>query len=111
MQRTREAEMNGNQTRELDFRAVDGLEVALLWHTETNRLTVSVFDSKNDDDFEIEVSSSDAMDAFHHPRGSYGPLECKPLEDRGLRLACLRRRRACHRHRHRHEADRRQGCQ
>jgi hypothetical protein len=59
--------MNGNQTRELDFRAVDGLEVALLWHTETNRLTVSVFDSKNDDDFEIEVSSSDAMDAFHHP--------------------------------------------
>jgi hypothetical protein len=59
--------MTGNETRELDFRARDGLEVALLWHTETNRLTVAVFDSQNGDDFEIEVSSSDAMDAFHHP--------------------------------------------
>ena len=59
--------MTGNQTRELDFRASDGLEVALLWHAETNRLTVAVFDSKSGDDFQVEVSSSEAMDAFHHP--------------------------------------------
>jgi len=59
--------MASKQTRELDYRAGDGLEVKLLWSPETNRLTVNVFDSKTGDDFEVEVSSSEALDAFHHP--------------------------------------------
>lgn len=54
-------------TRELDFRSTDGLDVALLWDPETDRLTVAVFDSKSGDDFELEVSSENAIDAFHHP--------------------------------------------
>jgi hypothetical protein len=67
MQRTQEAHMASKKTRELDFRASDGLEVALLWDPETNQLLVSVFDTKSGDDFQIEVSSTEAMDAFHHP--------------------------------------------
>ena len=59
--------MVSKRTRELDFRTSDGLEVTLLWDTETNGLTVAVFDSKSGDDFQIEVSSSEAIDAFHHP--------------------------------------------
>jgi hypothetical protein len=59
--------MASKRTRELDFRASDGLEVKLLWNTETNGLTVAVFDTKSGDDFQIEVSSDEAMDAFHHP--------------------------------------------
>jgi hypothetical protein len=59
--------MASKRTRELDFRSSDGLEVSLLWEPETSRVTVSVFDSKTGDDFDVEVSSNEAMDAFHHP--------------------------------------------
>ena len=54
-------------TRELDFRSSDGLEVALLWQPETNRVSVSVFDSRSGDDFTLEVDPAEALDAFHHP--------------------------------------------
>ena len=59
--------MASKQTRELDYRAGDGLEVKLLWSPLTNRLSLKVFDSKTGDDFEFEVSSDEAVDAFHHP--------------------------------------------
>jgi hypothetical protein len=59
--------MASEQTRELDYRAGDGLEVKLLWSPQTNQLSVTVFDSKTGDDFKLEVSSSEALDAFHHP--------------------------------------------
>jgi hypothetical protein len=59
--------MARNQTRELDSRSSDGLEVRLLWNSETSRLSVSVFDYKSGDDFEVEVSGREAMDAFRHP--------------------------------------------
>jgi hypothetical protein len=59
--------MASKRTQELDFRSSDGLEVSLLWEPETSRVTVSVFDVKTGDDFEIEVSGNEAMDAFHHP--------------------------------------------
>jgi len=67
MQRTQEAEMASKQTLELDVRSTDGLEVTLLWQPETNELTVSVYDSKSGDDFDIEVAPAEATDAFHHP--------------------------------------------
>jgi len=59
--------MASKLTRELDFRSSDGLQVALLWNQETNDLTVVVFDTKSGDDFELQVSSHEALDAFHHP--------------------------------------------
>ena len=59
--------MKTTQTQELDYRSNDGLEVTLLWHPQTNRVTVSVFDSKTGDDFGIDVAPADALDAFRHP--------------------------------------------
>ena len=59
--------MASKQTLELDVRSNDGLEVALLWQPETNRITVSVYDSKSGDDFDIDVDPAEARDAFHHP--------------------------------------------
>jgi hypothetical protein len=59
--------MASRQTRELDFRSTDGLEVTLLWQPETDRVSVSVFDAKTGDDFDLDVEPSNAMDAFHHP--------------------------------------------
>lgn len=59
--------MAAKRTRELDFRVNDGLEVRLLWHPETNEITVKVYDAKTGDDFDLDVDATDAMDAFHHP--------------------------------------------
>jgi hypothetical protein len=67
MQRTQEAEVASKRRHELDFRSNDGLEVALLWQPEANRVSVSVYDSKTGDDFDIEVDPAEATDAFHHP--------------------------------------------
>lgn len=52
---------------ELDYRATDGVEVSLLWHKPTNDLTVSVHDTRSGEQFELEVASDYALDAFHHP--------------------------------------------
>jgi hypothetical protein len=54
-------------TRELDFRSNDGLEVALLWEPETNRVSVSVFDRRSGDGFTLEVDPAKALHAFEHP--------------------------------------------
>jgi hypothetical protein len=59
--------MASKRTRELDFRSNDGLEVALLWQPDTNRVSVRVFDGKSGDDFDLDVAPAEAMDAFHHP--------------------------------------------
>jgi hypothetical protein len=52
---------------ELGYRASDGVEVSLLWHKPTDRLTVLLFDTRTDETFELEVESNYALDAFHHP--------------------------------------------
>jgi hypothetical protein len=67
MHNPQEADMASTRTRELDHRSNDGLEVALHWQPATNRISVSVFDSKTGDDFDLEVDPAEAMDAFHHP--------------------------------------------
>jgi hypothetical protein len=58
--------------RELDRRASDGLEVTLLWHPDTNRLTIEVYDELAAQMFEFEVSPQCADDAFRHPY-AYAP--------------------------------------
>jgi hypothetical protein len=52
---------------ELDFRANDGVEVSLLWHKPTDRLFVSVNDTRLSEAFELDVASDYALDAFQHP--------------------------------------------
>ena len=56
-----------NQTRELDARGADGIDVRLLWHPTTGTVSISVFDTKHEEAFEVVVDSEDAMDAFRHP--------------------------------------------
>lgn len=59
--------MAARATRELAQRATDGVEVRLLWHSETNTISVSVVDAKSGDQFELQVPDDAALDVFHHP--------------------------------------------
>jgi hypothetical protein len=55
-------------SEELASRTSDGVEVALLWHTDTDVLSVAVVDSKTGDSFELTLGDADrALDVFHHP--------------------------------------------
>ena len=56
-----------SRPRELDHRESDGLAVTLLWYEESNRVAVRVDDSATEEQFEVEVASRDALDAFRHP--------------------------------------------
>jgi hypothetical protein len=53
--------------RELDGRTSDGIEVRLLWNSETDHLSVAVEDGRSGEAFELEVDSAEALAAFHHP--------------------------------------------
>jgi hypothetical protein len=54
--------------RELDYRAADGIEVALLWHTNGDFLSVVVSDARIGETFELVLDDRDnAMDVFNHP--------------------------------------------
>ena len=53
--------------RELDDRSNEGIDVALLWNPQTNRVWVSVVDGRRGDAFVLDVDPSDALDAYHHP--------------------------------------------
>jgi hypothetical protein len=54
--------------RELDHRTTDGIEVALLWHTTGDFVSVVVSDTKRGETFELVLDERDnAMDVFNHP--------------------------------------------
>ncbi len=52
---------------ELAYRENGGIEVALLWSTETDELLVCVADAASGDSFSLEVDSAGALEAFYHP--------------------------------------------
>ena len=55
-------------TRELDHRAADGVEVTLLWHAGGDFLSVLVSDGKIGETFELVLEDDDSpLDVFHHP--------------------------------------------
>ena len=55
-------------TRELAFRASNGLEVALLWHPRNDVVSVAVHDSKTGESFELVLGEGEKpMDVFEHP--------------------------------------------
>jgi hypothetical protein len=56
-----------SKRRELAYRSNDGVAVALVWDPPTNELAVTVSDARTGDDFELSVTSTEAMDAFEHP--------------------------------------------
>jgi len=53
--------------RELNHRVDDGIEVTLLWNSDTNGVSVSVAETRYEASFEFDVAAADALDAFHHP--------------------------------------------
>jgi hypothetical protein len=55
------------EVRELAQRASDGIEVRLLWPQGSDRVLVSVVDSRALEAFELELDGRQALDAFHHP--------------------------------------------
>lgn len=54
-------------TRELAYRASDGVEVWLDWNPEDDRLTVRVEDTQAETGFELEARRDNALDVFYHP--------------------------------------------
>jgi hypothetical protein len=54
-------------TRELAFREGDGIQVTLLWHSLTNRLSVLLRDDSTETCLDFGVAPADALDAFYHP--------------------------------------------
>ena len=55
-------------TRELDYRATDGVEVALLWYPSNDVVSVRVADAKAGESFELVLGEGDRpLDVFQHP--------------------------------------------
>ena len=54
--------------RELAHRRNDGLDIRLLWDSESDQVTVSLHDAKTGEGFEVAVGPDErALDVFHHP--------------------------------------------
>jgi hypothetical protein len=57
-----------SSTRELAHRVSNGVEVALLWHPTTERVSVTVLDTHTGLSFELVLEAGDrALDVFEHP--------------------------------------------
>ena len=60
--------MTSTTTRELAHRRNDGLDIRLLWDSESDQVTVALHDAKTGEGFELEVGPDErALDVFHHP--------------------------------------------
>ena len=56
-----------NPYRELAYRANHGVEVVLVWHQNTDGLTVAVSDARCGAYFELAAAPDQALDVFNHP--------------------------------------------
>lgn len=56
-----------NDWRELASRECDGLAVSLFWSPATDRVMVTVSDRKLDEELNLNVPGTCALDAFYHP--------------------------------------------
>jgi hypothetical protein len=66
--RETDLESPGNERPdELAVRSSDGLEIALLWYADEDRVAVSVHDTRSGDFFEVPAPRERALDVFHHP--------------------------------------------
>jgi hypothetical protein len=52
---------------ELAQRENDGIAVTLLWHSDSDRLTVTVRDWRTGEAFDLDAQAGEAMDVFQHP--------------------------------------------
>ena len=53
--------------RELDRRSSDGIDVRLLWSSDTDRVWIALRDDRSGESVELEVDPAKALAAFHHP--------------------------------------------
>jgi hypothetical protein len=54
--------------RELAHRRNDGLDIRLLWDSESDAVVVALHDARTGEGFEVEVGPGErALDVFHHP--------------------------------------------
>jgi hypothetical protein len=57
-----------DETKDLDFRAADGVEVTLLWAKALGRAWVAVRNDSSGEEFEVEIRDGDnPLDVFRHP--------------------------------------------
>lgn len=56
-----------NERRELAHRSSDGIEVTLFWTEPSDRVTISLVDTRSGEILEFEVAGTAALDAFNHP--------------------------------------------
>ena len=54
-------------SRELAYRATDGIEVTLLWSKDEDRIFVTVCDTRTGDAFELPADAGSALQVFEHP--------------------------------------------
>jgi hypothetical protein len=52
---------------ELAQRENDGIAITLIWHSDSDRLTVTVRDWRSGEAFDLDAQACDAMDVFQHP--------------------------------------------
>jgi hypothetical protein len=52
---------------ELDVRSGDGVNVVLLWHPSTDRLSISIDDERSGESLGFLIAADAALEAFHHP--------------------------------------------
>ncbi len=55
------------ERRELAHRTSDGIDVTLFWTEPSDRVTISVVDTRSGEILEFEVAGSADLDAFNHP--------------------------------------------
>ena len=53
--------------RELDHRTSDGIDVTLLWSSDSDRVWIALRDDRFGEALELEVDPAQALAAFHHP--------------------------------------------
>ena len=53
--------------RELAYREHDGLEITLVWDSDTNEVAIEVLDVREERCFMLPVPAEHALDAFNHP--------------------------------------------
>lgn len=68
------------EIRELDHRPKqDGIEKFLLWHSDTNLVSMVLIDEKESKLFAFEVPNDQALEAFKHPF-IFKPETCEGIE-------------------------------
>ena len=61
-------------TEELDYRKSNGISVSLLWHRQSNRLSILVEDDQLGESFTLPARPDNARDIFTHPYAYAQPL-------------------------------------